>query len=139
MSELYDRIRELCYKRGITPSKMCVDLGWSKSIMSGLKTGRVKTLSSARVSAIAQYLNVSTDVVLGTSEPTDPTVRDITDEFERFKASLSGDTVLFHDGEPLSEESKQSIINALDVIMDLAIARAENDKEKPNSKTEEKV
>ena len=44
MGTIYDRIEELCNKRGITGGKMCNDLGFSRSTMTELRKGRVTTL-----------------------------------------------------------------------------------------------
>lgn len=66
MAELYNTIRALCDQHGVTVSKMCLDIGVSKSTMSDLKSGRKKTMTAPTLKKIADYLNVSVDNLLGT-------------------------------------------------------------------------
>ena len=69
MCNLYDRIKAACADRGITVSAMCLQLGMSKSVMSDLHAGRKKTLSSQTLARIAEFLQVSTDSLLGNPQP----------------------------------------------------------------------
>ena len=62
MAVLYETIKELCKAKGVSVSKMCLDLGMSKSIMSNLHTGRKETLSMPTLKKIADYLGVSVSV-----------------------------------------------------------------------------
>ena len=59
MATLYERIDELCRKKGITGGKMCNDLGISRSTMTELRKGRTKTLKLEKASKIAKYFDVS--------------------------------------------------------------------------------
>lgn len=68
MSTLYERLMELCEQKGVSGSRMCLDLGMSKSTMSGLKAGRVKGVSAATAQKFASYLGVTVDELLG-NEP----------------------------------------------------------------------
>ena len=65
MCNLYERIKQAAEQRGLTVSAMCLKLGMSKSLMSDLRSGRKKTLSSDTLSRIADYLQVSADFLLG--------------------------------------------------------------------------
>ena len=65
MNALYDRINSLCKTKGVAVSRMCLDLDLSKSIVSGLKTGRKKGLSAGTAQKIASYLDVSVGYLLG--------------------------------------------------------------------------
>lgn len=64
MSTLYESIKSLCDSRGISGAKMCLDIGASKSLMTGLKTGRTKTITSDTAQKIANYFGVSVNRVL---------------------------------------------------------------------------
>lgn len=64
MCNLYDSIKAACERSGITVSAMCLELGMSKSVMSDLKSGRKKSLSSATIARIADFLGVSADTIL---------------------------------------------------------------------------
>lgn len=65
MCELYERINELCTRRGITGYKLCKDTGIRPSILTDLKMGRSQTLSTGNLAKIAEYFGVSVDYLLG--------------------------------------------------------------------------
>lgn len=65
MGTLYERINTLCEAKGVSGSRMCLDLGLSKSTMSDLKYGRTKGMSTATAAKIASYFDVSVDYLLG--------------------------------------------------------------------------
>ena len=68
MSILYERITELCREKGVSGSRMCLDLGMSKSILSDIKSGRKKGVSTDTAQKMAAYLNVSVGYLLGEEE-----------------------------------------------------------------------
>lgn len=77
MGTLYERITTLCKERGVSGSRMCLDLGLSKSTLSDMKHGRTKGVSTATAQKIASYFGVSVDYLLGEEEKTEkPTVND---------------------------------------------------------------
>ncbi len=65
MCTLYNRITDLCKSKGVSGSRMCLDLGLSKSTLSDIKNGRKKGISTATAQKMASYLNVSVDYLLG--------------------------------------------------------------------------
>lgn len=64
MCTLYDRIIELCSKKGVTGSRMCLDLGLSKSTLSDIKSGRKKGVSTTTAQKMANYLDVPVEYLL---------------------------------------------------------------------------
>ena len=66
MDCIYNLIEELCYKKGISVSKLCKDCNISRSAMSEYKSGRIKSLSTNNVTKIADYFGVSVGYLLGT-------------------------------------------------------------------------
>ena len=68
MSTLYNRITELCKSMGVSGSRMCLDLGLSKSTLSDIKNGRKKGISTTTAQKMAAYLNVSVGYLLGEEE-----------------------------------------------------------------------
>lgn len=58
MSQMYDRIRELCQRKGITVSQMCRELNITRSCLSELSKGRTETLSAVNTGKIAEYFGV---------------------------------------------------------------------------------
>ena len=71
MGTLYERIIDLCEKKGVKGGKMCVDLGMSKGTLTDLKMGRQTGLSAAKAQKIASYLGVSVGYLLGEEENED--------------------------------------------------------------------
>ena len=65
MATLYESILSLCSEKGIKGGKMCTDLGLSKSLMTGLKNGTKKGITSETAQKIADYFDVSVGRVLG--------------------------------------------------------------------------
>lgn len=68
MCTLYGRITELCKEKGVSGSRMCLDLGMSKSTLSDLKNGRKKGLNAETAHKIASYLDVSVGYLLNGEE-----------------------------------------------------------------------
>ena len=77
MCTLYERIIDLCEEKGVSGSRMCLDLGLSKSTLSNMKSGRTSGLSASTAQKIASYLGVSVGYLLGEEEKEEkPTVYD---------------------------------------------------------------
>ena len=68
MCILYKRITDLCKQKGVSGSRMCLDLGLSKSTMSDMKSGRKKGLNASTAQKIANYFGVSVGYLLGEEE-----------------------------------------------------------------------
>lgn len=75
MGTLYERIQTLCKSKGVSGSRMCLDLGLSKSTLSDLKNGRTKGISVATAQKIAGYFGITVDE-LYEEEKEKPTVQD---------------------------------------------------------------
>ena len=65
MCTLYERIQDLCKSKGVSASRMCLELGMSKSTMSDLKGGRKKGVNADTAQKIAAYFGVSVGYLLG--------------------------------------------------------------------------
>ncbi len=65
MEGICERIDALLKERGISGSKMSVDLGMSRSFMTELRKGRAKGVTAETAARIADYLGVTTDYLLG--------------------------------------------------------------------------
>ena len=99
MCTLYERIQSLCKSKGVSGSRMCLDLGLSKSTLSDIKSGRKKSVSTATAQKIAGYFNVTVGYLLG-------------EEDEKEKPTAQGDG--------LSEKRKALIDFAMSVPDDKA-------------------
>ena len=65
MGTLYEKINALCKAKGVSASRMCLDLGLSKSTMSDLKNGRIKGVSIPTAQKIAGYFGITVDELHG--------------------------------------------------------------------------
>lgn len=72
MCTLYKRIQELCKANGISASRMCLNLGLSKSTMSDMKSGRKNGVSASTAQKIASYFGVSVGYLLGEENENTP-------------------------------------------------------------------
>ncbi|EAF4220029.1 XRE family transcriptional regulator [Listeria monocytogenes] len=61
----FDRVKELCKKRGIPVSKLESDVGFGKNSIYSWKQNNP---SSDKLQKIADYFNVSTDYLLGRTD-----------------------------------------------------------------------
>ena len=103
MSTIYEIIDQLCAEKGISGSKMCDDLGMSRSTLTELRKGRAKTLKLEKASKIADYFGVSVDYLLG-NEPKEKTPAEADVTFDDFTYALHGET------KELTEENKQKLL-----------------------------
>lgn len=71
--DIIDRIIALIEERGITASRMLLDLGLSRSAVTEWEKGKAKP-SAESIIKIADYFNVSSDYLLGRSEPYSSTI-----------------------------------------------------------------
>lgn len=68
MSNLYERIHDLCEEKGIKGAKLCTDTGISKGLLTDLKMGRRTGVSAVTAQKIAAYFGVSVGYLLGEEE-----------------------------------------------------------------------
>lgn len=59
MASMIEIIDQLCEQNGIKGSKLCDDLGISRSTLTELRKGRAKTLSLKKTQMIADYFGAS--------------------------------------------------------------------------------
>ena len=76
MFNLYDKLIELCKDKGVSGSRMCVDLGLSKSTMTDLKNGRIKSVSASNAQKIAAYFGITVDELYGAEIKNSPDVEE---------------------------------------------------------------
>ena len=85
MSDLYNRIAELCQNYGITITAMCRESGASRASLSDLKVGRKQNLSTETLDKIADYFGTTVEYLLGRTD--DPENND------RFGHDISDDEI----------------------------------------------
>lgn len=93
MSNLYNRIEELCQENNESITTMCKKSGASRASLSDLKVGRKQNLSAETLSKIAAHFEVSVDYLLGKEAKNAPTgngERSVSDDDIKF-ALFGGD------------------------------------------------
>ena len=133
MSELYNRIGQLCETRGITITEMCRLSGASRGSLTDLKKDRINTLKAETLKKIADLFEVSIDyLITGELSETEkaPALtkkdeRDIEKRLEAMIGDLEGNADgLMFSGEPMDEETrellKMSLRNQLEISKRLA-------------------
>jgi len=128
MADMYKIIDELLKENGITGARMSKDLGMSRSFMTELRKGRARSVRAETAEKIADYLGVSINYLLGKEESSPaPSLtardrRDIARDLEAFIADMDRGDLMF-DGDPMSDEARESIIAAVKLGLEAAKAR----------------
>ena len=116
MFSLFEKIKELCQKRGISINSLEETLGYSRNTIYSMKS---KKPNAERLQEIADYFNVSTDYLLGRTD--NPAIAG--NSVTKAEIDLKKDAVksFFYDGHELNNED-------LDLISSLLEARMRNRK-----------
>lgn len=69
-NEIYKIVEKECKKKKISQQKLLSDIGLAKSTLDNMKKGSMPSVD--KVSAIAEYLGVPIEYLLGRSEPLRP-------------------------------------------------------------------
>lgn len=91
MFSLYENIKRLCAEKGVSPSRMCEDIGRSKSLMTALRSGKTTGINYESAELMAKYFGVSVDEVLHGQAKKDPstmTDAEARDELTRYLIML---------------------------------------------------
>lgn len=71
MSVLYERLKSICDKHGITGAELCRAIGYrSTNLLTELQYGRKKGISAETANKIAKTYNVSVAYILGEDDET---------------------------------------------------------------------
>ncbi|MDU3178760.1 helix-turn-helix transcriptional regulator [Streptococcus vestibularis] len=104
MYSLFDKIKELCRKQGISLNQLEEKLGYGRNSLYSLKN---KKPNAERISEIADYFGVSTDYLLGRTDNPRIATDDQTpppDDIDEIIANA-----MMFDGKPLTEDDKRAI------------------------------
>lgn len=117
MFSIFEKIKELSKKQGVSLQKVAEDLGFSVNYLYTLKE---KTPKSDRLQEIADYFNVSTDYLLGRTDI--PYVATSADSKTSANSKLEQQTlVMFRkETEGMSEDEKERFNKALSGMMKTA-------------------
>ena len=116
MYSLFDKIKELCRKQGISLNQLEEKLGYGRNSLYSLKN---KKPNAERISEIADYFGVSTDYLLGRTD--NPNIANSKEQF--FFEGKGGNveelasTAMRFNGKPLSDEDKKAIQNIIEIYL----------------------
>lgn len=119
----FDKYAVLCSKKGVSVYKACTDLGLNRSAVAKWKAGA--TPNGTTIALMADYFGVSSDCLLGNDQKEKPTLtkkdeRDIARDLEAFMADLDKGGDLMFDGNPMTDEAKESIRAAMKLGLEAA-------------------
>ena len=107
MFSLFEKIKELCQKRGISINSLEETLGYSRNTIYSMKS---KKPNAERLQEIADYFNVSTDYLLGRTD--NPAISsDLVTTADGRVVDLSNlrERIVLFDGKPLSDDDVDKI------------------------------
>ncbi len=76
MCTFYERVIELSAQKGVSGSRVCLELGLSKSTLSDIKAGRKKGVSAETAQKFANYFGVTVGYLLGEEEKDKPLINE---------------------------------------------------------------
>ena len=116
MSDLYNKLEELCRAHGVTITQMCKDSGAARGSLTDLKMGRAKSLSVDTLDKIARYFDVPIDDLIGSTPRSDAPVY-LDEETKEIIDSLRQRPemrTLFKVSQGASKEDVQQVVNILE-------------------------
>jgi transcriptional regulator with XRE-family HTH domain len=114
--EIGKKIVELREKKGLSQRELARRVGLNPSVMNRIETGD-RPLRADELKKISEVLGVNSDLILGNSanlKLTEKDEKDIAKRIEEFKEDLSRQDGLLFSGEPMSEEAKDSLLEAME-------------------------
>lgn len=109
MYSLFDKIKELCRKQGISLNQLEEKLGLSRNSIYTIKN---KKPSAERLQLIADYFNVSTDYLLGRTD--NPRIAKDNDNSMTIDLKKDAEETFFFDGHELNDEDIDLITSILE-------------------------
>lgn len=119
----YDRYAILCQEKNLTPSKAAEEIGLNKASVTNWKKNGYTPRADV-LQRLADYFGVSVSFLLGSDEKapalTEKDERDIAKDLERIMAQLDEGGDLMFDGDPMSDEARESIRAAMKLGLEAA-------------------
>lgn len=123
----FDIFQQLCTKKGISCKRAAEEIGLSNSITTKWKkTGA--TPNSETLQKIASYFGVSIQFLLGQEKEKAPALtrkdeRDIARDVEAIMSRLADGDGLMFDGDPMTDDARQSMLSAIRLGLEAAKIR----------------
>lgn len=120
----FDKYAVLCKKKGVSVYKACTDLGLNRSAVAKWKAGA--TPNGTTIALMADYFGVSSDYLLYDEQQKEkPTLtekdeRDIARTLEAVMNDLDKGGDLMFDGDPMTDEARESIRAAMKLGLEAA-------------------
>lgn len=119
-----NRIRELRKAKGLTMKQLGEVVGLAESTISHYETGR-RQLDNETLFRLGEFFGVTVGYLLGYEEQKPPVLnekdeRDIAKTLEKLMAQLDSSGDMMFDGDPLSDEARDSIRSAMKLGLDAA-------------------
>jgi len=124
----YDLYKDLCDQKGMTPSGVAKEIGFNRATVTTWKNSR-NAPKGELLKKIADYFGVSTDYLLGSDNPketpalTKKDERDIAKDLESMMGEMENSESLMFDGQPMTDEAKESILAAMKLGLEAAKAK----------------
>lgn len=130
---MYDIFMQLMEEKGVTAYRVAKDTGITQATLSRWKTGKVSP-SIETLQVLAEYFGVTIDYLMGNAhidEQTPPKTqkaptlnkkdeRDIAKTLGQLKETLENEEGLMFDGNPMTDEAKESILAAMEAGLQMA-------------------
>ncbi|MGH2326570.1 helix-turn-helix domain-containing protein [Leuconostoc lactis] len=110
MTTIYDRIKEISNKKGVSIDYVNDKAGLSNKAIYGWKKSTPK---ADNLQKVADVLHVSTDYLLGRTDEMDPSLANNKPTEVDIKKAIEQDIMLAFDGKPISDKYKRIIIELL--------------------------
>lgn len=123
----YEKIKELTNERGISVRELEKRLGYSNGYFSKWKK---VSPNSDGLSKVADYFDVSTDYLLGRTDKehyydlSENEKLDVAKEAERMLQGLETDSEVNYYGEPLDDDDRAKLKDALEIALSLTRVKA---------------
>ena len=123
----FERFSRLANENGFSVNAVAKELKLSSGSVTAWKQGTMPNINA--LEKLAEYFNVSTDYLLGrTDHKKAPAIsqkdkRDIAREVEELMSDLDHSGALMFDGDPMSDEAKESMRNAMQLGLEAAKLR----------------
>lgn len=116
----YEKFVILCEKKGVKPGRAAMDCGINRSNVTNWKNNGYTPRGDV-LQLLANYFEVPVDELLGDDENKKTPVltkkdeRDVAKNLEAIMADLEHSGDLMFDGNPMSEEARESMRNAIEL------------------------
>ncbi|WP_341320862.1 helix-turn-helix transcriptional regulator [Solibacillus sp. FSL H8-0523] len=112
-----ERLKNLRKAKKLSQYELADRLGFSRGKLANYEQG-TREPDFATLEIIANFFDVSTDYLLGVTsgQPQDKEERDIAKRLKQFEAELENSDGLAFDGEPMSDEAKESLLESMELL-----------------------